>query len=43
VTTVEIVVPDRGASLLAAGSIVVSAKQIARLRKIVDAIEGGAL
>ena len=43
VTTVEIVVPERGASALATGSLVVSARQIAKLRQLVASIEGGAL
>ena len=43
VTTVEVVVPEGRASALASGSLVVSARQIAKLREIVAAIEGGAL
>lgn len=43
VTTVEIVVSDGRASALAQGSLVVSARQIAKLREIVASIEGGAL
>lgn len=42
VTTVEVVVSEGGASALATGSLVVSARQIAKLRKIVAAIEGSA-
>jgi transcriptional regulator NrdR family protein len=41
VTTVEVVVPEGRASALATGSIVVSARQIAKLRELVAAIEGG--
>lgn len=43
VTTVEIVVPERGASALAQGCVVVPARQIAKLREIVAQIEGGVL
>ena len=43
VTTLEIVVPEGCASALASGSIVVSARQIAKLRELVAAIDGGAL
>ncbi len=43
VTTVEVVVPEGCMSALASGSLVVSARQIARLREIVATIEGGAL
>ena len=43
VTTVEVVVPEGRASALASGSLVVSARQIAKLRKIVASIEGGEL
>ena len=43
VTTVEVVVPEGRASALATGSLVVSARQIAKLREIVAAIEGGVL
>ena len=43
VTTVEIVVPEGRASAFAAGSLVVSARQIARLRELVAVIEGSAL
>ena len=41
VTTVEVVVPEGRASALATGSLVVSARQIAKLREIVAVIEGG--
>ena len=43
VTTVEIVVPERGASALASGILVVSARQISKLRQLVASIEGCAL
>lgn len=43
VTTVEIAVTEGQASALAAGCLVVSARQIAKLREIVSSIEGGAL
>ena len=43
VTTIEVVVPEGRASALATGSIVVSARQIVKLRELVAAIEGGAL
>ena len=43
VTTVEVVVPEGRQSALASGSLVVSARLIAKLREIVAAIEGGAL
>ena len=43
VTTVEVVVPEGRASALATGSLVVSARQIAKLRELVAAIESGAL
>ena len=43
VTTVEVVVPEGSVSALATGSLVVSTRQIARLRELVSAIEGGAL
>jgi hypothetical protein len=42
-TTVEVVVPDGRASALAAGNIIVSAKQIARLRDLIAQIEESAL
>jgi len=40
VTTVEVVVPEGGAAALARGSVLVSSRQIAKLREIVAAIEG---
>ena len=43
VTTIEVVVPEGRASSLATGSLVVSARLIAKLRALVAAIEGGAL
>lgn len=43
VTTVEIAVPEGRASAFASGSLVVSARQIARLRELVAVIEGSAL
>ena len=43
VTTIEVIVPEGRASALATGSLVVSARQIAKLREIVAAIEGGVL
>ena len=42
-TTIEVVVPEGRLSMLGEGSVVVSAKLIARLRKIVAAFEGGEL
>lgn len=41
VTTVEVVVPDRRASGLASGSILVSAVVIRKLRELIASIEGG--
>jgi hypothetical protein len=43
VTTVEIVVSGANASALSKGSLLVPARQIARLRELVTAIEGGVL
>jgi hypothetical protein len=40
VTTVEVIVPDRKATSLASGSVVVSAKLIQKLQQIVAAIDG---
>ena len=41
VTTIEVIVPEGRASALATGSLVVSARLIAKLRSIVATIEGG--
>lgn len=43
VTTVEVVVPEGRVSALGAGSLVVSARLIAKLREIAAAIEGESL
>lgn len=42
-TTVEVVVPDGRTSVFGAGSLVVSARQLAKLRTSVAEIENGAL
>jgi transcriptional regulator NrdR family protein len=42
-TTVEVVVPDGRAFALASGNLLVSAKQIAKLRDLIAQIEGSAL
>lgn len=43
ITTVEVVVPEGRASELGSGSMIVSARQIAKLRDLVSRLTGGAL